>query len=245
MHIYAIGDLHLPGGQAKPMDVFGGKWRDHAAQIESNWKRIVRDGDVVLVPGDISWAMKLHEAAEDLAYVGRLPGSVVLSKGNHDYWWQAIGKVRSALGDGVRALQNDHLPLGDGWAICGSRGWNHPYAATFTAEDQKLYGRELQRFELSLKSAVNAGLKPAVAMLHFPPAPADGRPTGFTDLLERYRVPVCVYGHLHGDAQRGALSGTLRGVVYHLVACDAIGFTPKWVAELSNGDLRTLPAHPE
>ncbi len=242
MQIFAIGDLHLPGGQEKPMDVFGAAWRDHAARIEANWRRIVGEDDLVLVPGDISWAMKLHEAAEDLSFIERLPGKVVLSKGNHDYWWQAIGKVRAALGGRVQALQNDHIAISDRWAICGSRGWTHPYSPEFTEHDEKIYERELERLELSLSSAVKAGLKPAVAMLHFPPAPSDGRPTGFSDLLERFEVPVCVYGHLHGEGRAGALQGALRGVVYHLVACDAIGFAPKWVAQLSNGALSIDPA---
>ena len=242
MHIYAIADLHLPGGQEKPMDVFGGKWRDHPARIEENWRRVVGEDDLVLVPGDISWAMKLGEARGDLDFIGRLPGRIILSRGNHDYWWQAIGKVRGALSERVVALQNDHAPIGGGFAVCGSRGWNHPYTPGFSEEDQKLYERELQRLKLSLDSAARAGLRPAAVLLHFPPAPADGRSTGFTDLLEAYDVQLCVYGHLHGDAQKGALQGLVRGVVYHLVACDAIGFTPKRVATVCGGDLKVEPA---
>ena len=242
VRIFAIGDLHLPGGQDKPMDVFGTEWRDHAVRIEASWRKAVGDGDVVLVPGDISWAMKLDEAACDLAFLGRLPGTIVLIRGNHDYWWQGIGKVRAALPCGVHAVQNDHFRLPGGWAVCGSRGWVHPHAPEFTQHDRKIYERELERLELSLESAVRAGLRPGVAMLHFPPAPADGRPTGFTALLERYRVPLCVYGHLHGDARAGALRGEVRGVLYRLVACDAVGFSPALVAELAGGEFRAVTA---
>lgn len=235
MRVFAIGDLHLPGGQEKPMDVFGERWAGHGRRIAERWRELVSEEDVVLVPGDISWAMKLDEARDDLAYLGALPGRAVIIRGNHDYWWQAIGKVRRALPPNVAALQNDHVPLGGPWAVCGTRGWVLPGTEGFTEEDRRIYEREVQRLALSLESAAKAGLRPVIAMLHFPPAHRDGAPTEFTRLLEEYGVRLCVYGHLHGEAARGALRGTHRGVHYELVACDAIGFAPKLVAELAPG----------
>lgn len=225
VELYAIGDLHLPGGQDKPMDIFGEGWLDHPARIRAAWRERVTDDDLVLVPGDISWAMTLEQAQEDLAYLGSLPGSIVMIRGNHDYWWSAIGKVRKALPERVFALQNDHYPLPGGRAVCGTRGWDLPHSAT-EAHDTAVYRREVGRLELSLQSAVRAGLEPYVVMLHYPPTWADGRRTEITDLLEQYGVSLCVYGHLHGASRRGAVQGTLRGVTYRLAACDAIGFAP-------------------
>lgn len=229
MRVFAIGDLHLPGRQDKPMDIFGGRWTDHPERIAAAWRERVGPGDVVLMPGDLSWAMTLDEAADDLAYLGGLPGEVILVRGNHDYWWNAIGKVRKALPPGVKAIQNDCVKIGE-IAVCGTRGWTLPGSEGFTEQDEKVYRREIERLKLSLESAVRAGLEPAIVMMHYPPAPRNQAPTGFTELLEAYGVKLCVYGHLHGEAQRGALSGLVRGVRYRLVACDAIGFAPVEVA---------------
>jgi len=239
VRIFAIGDLHLPGGQEKPMDIFGGRWADHPRRIAANWRERVGPGDVVLVPGDLSWAMTLEEAAEDLAYLGELPGETVLIRGNHDYWWSAIGKVRKALPPGVRAIQNDYVAV-DGVAVCGARGWVLPGSEGFSEHDEKVYRREVERLRLSLESAVKAGLAPAIVMMHYPPAPKSQAPTGFTQLLEAYGVKLCVYGHLHGDAQHGALKGWVRGVYYRLVACDAVGFAPVLVAQVEGGDVQVV-----
>lgn len=232
MRIFALGDLHLPGRDDKPMDVFGGQWNDHPGRIARNWERSVGTRDWVLIPGDISWALKLEQAADDLAYVGRLPGQAVMIRGNHDYWWQAIGKVRAALPQGVYAIQNDFLHIAGDWAVCGTRGWTLPQHPDFGQEDEHLYAREVGRLELSLAAAQKAGLTPALVMLHYPPAPADGSGTEFTRLLEDYGVRLCVYGHLHGEAGRHALHGTYRGVHYRLTACDAIGFSPLLLGEV-------------
>ena len=240
MNVFAIGDLHLPGRQEKPMDVFGGRWTDHAARIAEAWRRKVGADDWVLVPGDISWALKLEQAADDLAYLGALPGRKVIIRGNHDYWWQAIGKVRRALPPGVYALQNDWVRLQGDVAVCGTRGWTLPQHPDFTPEDEKLLARERVRLELSLAAARAAGVRPAIAMMHYPPAPESGAPTPFTELLEAYGVSLCVYGHLHGDAARSALGGVHRGVRYRLVACDAIGFEPVLVARIDDEGRLTL-----
>lgn len=218
------------------MDVFGEAWTDHPRRIKEAWLQKVDETDIVLVPGDISWAMTLDEAAEDLAYLGSLSGQIVMIRGNHDYWWQAIGKVRSAVPPNVSALQNDHYALPDGTAICGTRGWDLPDAGT-DPHDEKIYARELLRLELSLQSAEAAGLKPRIVMLHYPPTTRDGKKTPVTDLMERFGVEICVYGHLHGPARSFGVRGTLRGITYHLVACDAIGFTPVRVAEVEQSSV--------
>ena len=225
MRIFAIADLHLSLASEKPMDVFGTAWRDHAEKLERNWRDTVSNDDLVLIPGDISWAMQLTAALPDLSFIGGLPGKKILLKGNHDYWWSAIGRVRAALPAGMRALQNDSFEEG-GVAVCGSRGWLCPGGGNFSADDQKIYLRELDRLALSIRSLQrDAGTR--IAMLHFPPFVDKERGSGFTEQLEQAGVTIAVYGHLHGDANRNAFEGERNGIVYHCVAADKLDFTPK------------------
>ena len=228
MAIFAIGDLHLPGGQEKPMDVFGAHWDDHASRIAAQWKRVVSPDDLVLVPGDISWAMHLEQAKDDLASIAELPGYKVLLRGNHDYWWNSIGKIREWLPDSMHALQNDAFVWHD-TTICGTRGWTFPTEQNPLDEtDTKIFRRELIRLELSLQQARKLG-RPMIAMLHYPPLLKDALDTAFTELLEAYEVPMCCFGHLHDVGIANAFQGVHRKITYHLVSCDAIGFTPKLI----------------
>ena len=224
MQIYAIADLHLSLTAEKPMDVFGEAWRGHAEKLERNWRETVGEEDLVLIPGDISWAMQLSAALPDLSFIGALPGRKILLKGNHDYWWSAIGRVRATLPVGMRALQNDSF-VEDGVGICGSRGWLCPGSSNFSQDDEKIYLRELDRLTLSLQSLPPVETK--IAMLHFPPFSDKDRASGFTERLEAAGVTIAVYGHLHGEANRYAFEGEKNGVYYHCVAADKLNFTPK------------------
>ena len=153
MRLFAIGDLHLPGGDDKPMDVFDPGWNGHFFRISEDWRERVSPEDTVLIPGDISWALQLGNALPDLQAIGELPGRKILLKGNHDYWWTSLSRVRAALPEGMQVLQYDAIDLGD-IVICGSRGWNQPTEDTpLEKEDEKIYLRELQRLELSLQAA--------------------------------------------------------------------------------------------
>jgi predicted phosphohydrolase len=218
--VYAIADLHLPARQ-KPMDVFGEHWRDHFRRIREDWLTRVAPGDLVLLPGDLSWAMRLEDAVEDLRSIAALPGTKLLLRGNHDYWWSSIGRVRRALGEGMLALQNDSVLI-DGRLYAGSRGWTLP-GPDFSEDDRRIYARERLRLEMSLESARRRdGEAPITVMMHFPPL-TDEEP-GFSDILERYGVTDCVYGHLHGPAIYGAVRGLRGGVRYHQVSCDGLDF---------------------
>ncbi len=150
-HLYAIADLHLPGGLNKTMDLFGDKWVNHTVKIEENWRREIKDEDLILIAGDISWAMRLNEAREDLARIASWPGTKVMIRGNHDYWWQGISKVREVLPENLLAIQNDSIHF-QSWRICGTRGWRIPGNKDFKPEDEKIYLRELERLKLSLQS---------------------------------------------------------------------------------------------
>lgn len=223
MRIFAIGDLHLPGGDDKPMNVFGPHWEGHWNKIRTDWRARVTPEDVVLIPGDISWAMQLRDALPDLEAIGELPGRKILLRGNHDYWWGAITRVRDALPEGMYALQNDALTL-DGVTFCGSRGWTNPLQST-ESEDARLYAREVARLRLSLEQARR--LEPEgrlVALTHFPPLGEGGSPTPVSELMQEFGVGDVVYGHLHGGSIRGAFSGQVEGVRYHFVSCDGLNF---------------------
>ena len=221
MAVYAISDLHLPARE-KPMDIFGEHWANHFDRISEDWKARVTQQDIVLLPGDLTWAMHLEEALEDLQRVGELPGRKIILRGNHDYWWSAIGRVRRSLPQKMYAIQNDFLEL-DGMVFAGSRGWTIPAGENADSDDVRIYNRERMRLEMSLQSARKKHPEaPLIVMMHYPPL-MDTAP-GFSDILERYGVCDCVYGHLHGAGLCGAIRGRRGEVYYHQVSCDGLGF---------------------
>ncbi len=251
MNVWGIADLHLSFARPKPMDVFGAHWADHAAHVAASWQESVRDEDVVCLPGDLSWGMRLAEVEEELRWLGGLPGRKVLIKGNHDYWWSSLTKVRTVLPPGVFALQNDAVTV-DGVSLAGARGWVDP-ALDFRgllpqlpgqdflpqhdirggAEDRKIYDRELERLEASLRG-LDGDAKLRIALLHFPPTSPALEETPVTRLLERYRVDIVVFGHLHGTGGETFTNpyGTRSGIVYYLVSADFAGFRPVRLARV-------------
>jgi len=220
--IYAIGDLHLPGGCDKPMNVFGAHWEGHFERISQDWRGKVAPEDVVLIPGDISWAMQAQDALPDLLAIGSLPGKKILLRGNHDYWWCGITRLRELLPPGMFAIQNDAMLLGD-TAFCGTRGWTLPGSGT-APEDEKIYSRELLRMEMSLDRAMALRPQRLVVMCHYPPLGEGGAETPLSCLLKKYPVDDVVYGHLHGPSLRGAVNGEIDGIRYHCVSCDGLHF---------------------
>lgn len=224
MNIYAIGDLHLSGEPAsKPMEIFGSHWQGHKEKISSAWQETVKEEDTVIICGDISWAMQLEEAEGDLKWITALPGSKILLRGNHDYWWTGLQKMQQAHGK-LQFLQNSCIMIGD-TAICGSRGWVLPSFENFTDEDKKIYTREGIRFELSLADAERQNAKRIIAALHYPPLFAEDEHTVFTDLMEKYGVTDCVFGHIHKKESQGAVKELTRcGIKYRLVSSDTLGF---------------------
>lgn len=226
MVIWAMADLHLSHDRPKPMDIFGKAWENHTERIAANWRRVVGEDDLVIVAGDISWAMDLAGARADLQWIAALPGRKLLIRGNHDYWWSSISKVRAALPAGLAALQNDHCAFGD-WAVCGTRGWLCPGEEGFDEEhDEKIYRREIGRLELSLLHARKRGRRSIIAALHYPPFNRRNSPSGFTELLESYGVRHCVFGHIHDQGRERIFQGQRGGVTYRFVAGDGVDFTP-------------------
>ena len=201
MAIFGIADLHLDFSGEKPMDVFGSIWENHVEKLAAAWQRTVGVNDLVLLAGDHSWALHLASAKADLAFISSLPGRKILSKGNHDLWWQSLKKMQEQTGGTLEFLQNNAFVYGE-WSICGSRGWISPEDDCFTEHDWKIYNRELLRLENSLKLAEPGKRK--LVMLHFPPFNKQALASDFTRLLENYGVEKCIYGHIHGIGQQMA-----------------------------------------
>ncbi len=223
MKIYAISDLHISTNTNKPMDVFGGNWVGYLEKIRADWQEKVTENDLVLIGGDISWAMGIDDAKKDIDSISDLKGKKVLIKGNHDYWWSGIGKVRDILPNGFYALQNDSIRF-DGVVICGSRCWSVPGAPDFNQQDMKIYLRETERLKLSLKSTekLRQDGDKLIALIHYPPFNVKRENSAFTDIFEEYKVDAVVYGHLHGKNVKADKFLLKNGVKYYLTACDQV-----------------------
>ena len=235
MKVFAIGDTHLSSVVKKPMDIFGPGWDNHFDRIVADWNKKVSESDLVLIPGDISWAMYLNEAKPDLDLIANLKGKKIITRGNHDYWWKSITAVRGALKENMFALQNDAIRF-DGIVVCGTRGWTVPETdGDFKdAEDEKIFNRELIRLELGLKSLDEIALPSdkRVVMIHYPPFNAKMLPSPFTRLCEKYKIDYVVYGHLHGKHCRIKHEIEQNGVKYFLTSCDQVNCELVQICEL-------------
>ncbi len=222
MAIYAISDLHLGISSNKPMDIFGPRWENYLQLLEENWQKTVKPDDIVLVPGDVSWAMYLSEAEEDFRFLHNLNGIKLISKGNHDYWWETLNKLNNFAEEkgfsSFRFMHNNMYQHGS-IAICAAKGYPDNGK---TEEDLKLYNREISRLKLSLETAKNTDAKIIYVMLHYPPT----LQSEFARLMEEYGVSRCLYGHLHGASHKQALEGRYNGVEYSLVSADYLQFKP-------------------
>lgn len=228
MALYAIGDTHLSLTSDKPMDVFGGGWSGYVDKLKEGFE-IVTPEDTVVLCGDLSWGMSLEEAKKDFAYLNALPGHKVMLKGNHDYWWTTAAKMTKFFEengfDTLSILHNNCHFYGD-IALCGTRGW-------FYEEDRgehsaKIFNRELIRLETSLKAA---GDKEKYCFLHYPPLYQGYRCQEIIDLLHRYGVSKCFYGHLHGGSHRLAVCERRDGVEYRLISADYLRFHPEKILD--------------
>lgn len=229
MSIYAISDLHLSFNTDKPMNIFG--WENYEKIIEDDWKEKVTDNDLVLLPGDFSWEMKLEDTYKDFEFINNLPGKKLLLKGNHDYWWNTIKKMREFLNNkefsNIDFLYNNSYEF-DNYIIAGTRGWVLANVKD-SEEDEKIRKRELQRLESSILDGIkNYGEdKKIIVCMHYPPLNKVNTETEFTKVLEKYNVSKCLYGHLHGKAQEEAIEGIINNVEYIMTSCDYMNFKIK------------------
>lgn len=224
MALYAIGDLHLCLGAPKPMDIFGGAWVGYMEKLRDGLS-VIGPEDTTVLLGDLSWALDLNASRADFAWINEIPGKKIILKGNHDYWWSTAAKFHKfCAGNGfenMHILNNNHFEY-DGWAICGTRGWFFEEERS-GQHDEKVFKRELIRLEASLKSA---GELPKMVFLHYPPRYKGYECREILDLLEKYEVRRCFYGHLHGGSHKLAMEGLWDGVDFRLVAADYLDFKP-------------------
>lgn len=244
MAIWAVSDLHLSFGVAnKTMSVFGSEWENHTEKIASSWNNAISSEDLVLIPGDISWAMRLEEVIPDLEWIDALPGLKVILRGNHDYWWASQRKMEAILPPSVHFIHNNVFNW-KGISIGGSRLWDtEEYhfndqiiwkdfgnVCRFEekedkASSQKIFKRELERLHLSLRS-LDVKSETRIALTHYPPIGSDLQDSEASSILEKYHIDICVFGHLHSVKPESLPFGKKNGIRYILTSCDYLNFHP-------------------
>lgn len=229
MSVYVIGDTHLSFSVDKPMDIFKG-WDDYALRLEKNWQRVVEDDDTVVINGDISWAMSLTEAEKDFEFLNNLKGTKIISKGNHDYWWNTVTKMENFCKgkgfDTIKFLHNNAYRIGD-VAVAGTRGW------FFDAESDnvdKVMARECARLQRSIDEAKKLGGE-TVVFLHYPPISILKECEPIMNVLRKNDITRCYYGHLHGGAIKGAFNGEKDEIIFRLVSADFLDFCPLFISK--------------
>ncbi len=224
MALYVIGDLHLSFQADKPMDVFGGKWKNYVEKLREGLS-VITPEDTTILLGDLSWAMNFETAVEDFRFIHEIPGEKIIVKGNHDYWWSTLAKFEKFCQEqgfsNMKMLHNTAFAYGD-IALCGTRGWFYE-EERHGAKDEKILKRELLRLEASLKLAENREI---FCFLHYPPKFGSYQCDEILKLLERYPVSRCYYGHLHGESHALAFEGRLGHTDFFLTAADYLDFRP-------------------
>ncbi len=227
MAIYAIGDLHLSLNKEKPMNIFGDNWEKHEEKIKENWIETVKDEDLVLMPGDFSWEMHLKDMYNDFEYLNNLPGKKLLLKGNHDYWWTTLAKMREFVKENefnnIEFLYNNSYGYEDK-IIVGTRGW----ALNDTENGNRMNHREEERLKLSIQDGLKNGEnKEMICIMHYPPIKKNTDEvvsSNYVEILKENKVKTCIYGHLHGKAHEEAFEGDYEGIDFKLVSADYLDF---------------------
>ncbi len=225
MSIYTISDLHLSLGMDKPMDIFGNNWKNHEKKIRDNWIKKVKKEDLVLLPGDFSWAMYIEDAKKDFEYLNELPGTKLLLKGNHDYWWESIKKMREFLKNNnfknIDFIYNNSY-IWENKIIVGTRGWSEQ-----EENPEKIIRRENLRLEMSIKDGLQrfGEDKEIIVCMHYPPF------NGYTKeelnlvkTMKKYNAKICIYGHVHGEVGKDAKQGMIDGIRFIMASSDQTNF---------------------
>lgn len=231
MSIYAIADLHLSFNESKPMDIFGDNWYRHEEKIKKDWTEKVKDDDLVILPGDFSWAMYLKDTYKDFEYINKLPGKKILLKGNHDYWWTTLKSMNNFIKEhkfeNIEFLYNNSY-IYENKIIAGTRSWSLK-----EKNNDKMINRELIRLELSLKDGINkyGDEKEIIVCMHYPPIIKEDNynTKKIIDIMKKYNVKKCLYGHLHGKSHDEAVEGIIENIEFKLVSADYLNFKLKKV----------------
>lgn len=218
MALYAMADLHLSLSTDKPMDIFGSAWENYIQRIEDNWS--LKSDDTIVIPGDISWASNFSELKADFDFLASLPGKKIILKGNHDYWWNTVKKLNEFVSPygNIFFLHNNSYVY-ENISVCGTRGWIQEPGSE---ADIKVLKREAMRLEASLATASES----PVVFMHYPPLFSDQKNDMIIDIMKKYGVKKCYYGHLHGKSFENAKTGEYEGIFYALISADYLGFSP-------------------
>ncbi len=225
MAIYTIADLHLSFSTNKPMDIFGENWQKYEEKIQQDWQAKVKEDDIVILPGDFSWAMYLEETEKDFEFINNLPGKKILLKGNHDYWWTTLTSMRKYIKEKqfkkIDFLINNSYEYEDK-IIAGTRGWG----LSEDQEDKRLTKREVDRLELSIKDGITkyGEDKEIIIFMHYPPVNKNYLNTDYINIMKKYNIKRCFYGHLHSNSIQDAIEGNVDGIELKLISSDGLNF---------------------
>lgn len=226
--IYGLSDLHLDYTGDKSMEVFGSAWENYEQRMFEAWKDIVKENDYIVVPGDISWALRIEEAYNDLKRIESLPGKKIFLKGNHDLWWSSLTKIKELNLKNMFFLQNNSFETKD-YVFIGTRGWLSPKSSEFSEDtDRKIYNRELSRLKLSLDSVKNKE-KDIICLFHYPPVEKDRTLNDFGLFLKEHNIKVAVYGHLHAYSLNNVVDEVVEGIEFHCISADYLQFIPRLI----------------
>ena len=228
MAIFALADLHLSLSCDKPMDIFGNNWVNYSERIREQWNELVNEDDLVIVPGDISWSTYLEDCYEDFNFINNLKGQKIILKGNHDYWWSTLNKMNKFVEENgfntINFLQNNSYQY-ENFSICGTRGWSIKSSSN-NELNSKIFDREKRRLILSLEDAKQKSDGEIIVAMHYPPVEKENLSYDFIDIMKQYDVKICIYGHLHAQSIKNAITGDFCGIDLRLVSCDSVNFSP-------------------
>ncbi len=231
MKLYAFSDFHLSGDPpTKPMDIFGENWKGHRQKIIDSWKNTITENDTVIMAGDLSWATHMEDALSDLKMLGSLPGRKIIVRGNHDYWWNTVSKMKRMTDNAFEFIFNSALSTGN-IALAGTRGWIPETSRKITEEDKAIILREEGRLVRSLEAAEKLGCKKIFAILHYPPFDEQKKPTRMIHIMKEHGVTDCIYGHIHGSPNFVNLPEELEGIRLHLTSSDYLDFKPLFLCD--------------
>lgn len=226
--IYGLSDLHLDYTCKKSMEVFGAAWENYEQRMFKFWSEIVTDNDYIIIPGDISWALKLEEAEKDLRRIETLPGKKVFLKGNHDFWWSSLNKIEKLNFKNMFFLQNNSIET-ENYVFIGTRGWISPNSSEFKEDvDRKIFERELVRLKLSFDSIKNKN-KEIICLFHYPPVEKDRTFNALGDFVKENGIKIVLYGHLHANALYNVVDEVIDGIEFHCLSADYLKFIPRLI----------------
>ena len=244
MSLFAIGDLHLHYRSVlkAPGQLHDRVWKNHEEKFRKNCAKSIQEDDTLVLVGDHSWGKNLEECEPDLQYIRELPGRKVLTRGNHDMFWDAkkTGQLNALYNPQLTFLQDSYETYQD-YAIVGTKGFTFEGPFYLNRRGQivgwdedaeerakKLVNRELVRLRKSFELAQKDGYRKYILFLHYPPTSILEERSGFTDMAEEFGAEQVIYAHCHGESRfHDSIQGEYRGRVYRLVSGDFLRWKPE------------------